>query len=189
MRAMRAFTTFIGHKHGMSAVEFALMAPVFCLIFAGVGDFGGALYAKFGVEGAVSAAANYTLLNAASVNSTSGTNLANNLALILASAHSTNWATGSIVVNNGPAATVNSSGTVTPGGTAANADKYYCPTGSGAGMTWGTGAVTQSTACTGGTSPGKFVTIVATKTYSPIFSSYGLIKSGTISASAVVETQ
>ena len=33
------------------------------------------------------------------------------------------------------------------------------------------------------------VTVVATRTYNPIFSSYGLIANNTITASATVETQ
>ena len=41
----------------------------------------------------------------------------------------------------------------------------------------------------GGGIAGKFVTIVATRAYNPIFSSYGLIANNTITASATVETQ
>lgn len=183
-----ALASFRFHRGGASAVEFALVLPVFCMILAGVADFGGALYAKFGLDGAVAAAANYALLNATNVNSTSGASLATNLATILASARATDWATGTVVVNNGPSATVNSAGTVTSGGTASNADLYYCPTGSGASVAWGS-SVSQGASCTGGGTAGKFVMIVAHRTYNPIFSSYGLIKNGTITASAIVETQ
>jgi Flp pilus assembly protein TadG len=183
-----SLASFRRHRGGASAVEFALILPIFGLILAGVADFGGALYAKFGLDSSVAAAANYALINATNVNSTSGASFATNLATILANARATNWATGTVVVNNGPSATVNSSGTVTSGGTASNADLYYCPTGSGASMTWGS-SVSQGASCTGGGTAGKFVTIVAHRTYSPIFSSYGLVKSGTISTTAVVETQ
>ncbi len=160
--------SFRAQKSGASAVEFALMAPVFCLIFAGVGDFGGALYAKFGLDGAVSAAANYALLNAANVNSTAGASLASNVATILGSARAADWATGSVVVNNGPTASIDSSGTVTSGGTVSNANNYYCPTGSGASVAWGSSMASGSN-CTGGGIAGKFVTIVAHRTYNKIF--------------------
>ncbi|WP_341872086.1 TadE/TadG family type IV pilus assembly protein [Methyloferula stellata] len=183
-----AFASFRRHRGGASAVEFALVLPLFGLILAGVADFGGALYAKFGLDSAVAAAANYALVNATNVNSTSGASLATNLATILASARATNWATGTVVVNNGPSATVNSSGTVTSGGTASKADLYYCPTGSGASVAWGS-SVAQGVSCTGGGTAGKFITIVARRSYNPIFSSYGLVKNGTITAAAVVQAQ
>ncbi len=183
-----ALASFRFHRGGASAVEFALILPVLGLILAGVADFGGALYAKFGLDGAVAAAANYALINASNVNSTSGAGLAANLATILASARAADWATGTVVVNNGPSATVDSAGRVASGGTLSNADLYYCPTGSGASVAWGA-SVAEGASCAGGGTAGKFVSIVAHRTYNPIFSSYGLVKNGTITAAAVVETQ
>jgi Flp pilus assembly protein TadG len=174
-------------KKGAAAVEFALIVPILALILAGASDFGGALYAKFALDDAVSAAANYAVINAASVSSTSGASLATNLATIIGSAHSTNYATGTVVVNNGPTATI-TAGVVTSSGTAANADLCYCPTKAGSVVTWGS-SVTCSSTCSGGGIAGKFVTIVTNRTYTPMFASYGLIKNGAIAASAVVETQ
>lgn len=46
---------------GVSATEFALLAPVFLIILAGVIDIGFTLYAKFRMEGQVSAVANYAM--------------------------------------------------------------------------------------------------------------------------------
>jgi len=179
---------FSRDQRGASAVEFALVLPIFLLLFAGIADFGGALYVKFGLNSIVSAAANYALVSSGSVNSSSGASLANNLATIVSNAHGSNWADGTVVVNNGPTATI-TSGTVSAGGTASNADLCYCPVKALSGITWGSSA-SCSTPCGSGGIAGKFVTIIASKAYSPIFSSYGLVKNGTISSNTVVvETQ
>jgi Flp pilus assembly protein TadG len=170
---------------GVAAVEFALVVPVFCLILAGAADFGGALYAEFSLNGAVSAAANFALYNADDVNSTSGAALASNLANIVASAHSSNYANGTIVVNNGPTATI-TAGVVTLSGTYTNANVCYCPVKAAVGVTWGA-SVTCASTCSSGGIAGKFVTIAANRTYTPFFSSYGLIKNGALSASATIE--
>jgi hypothetical protein len=76
------------------------------------------------------------LLNAANVGSASGASPATNVAAIMASGHTMNYASGTVVVNNGPSATV-AAGVVVPGGTPANADLCYCPTKASPGVTWG----------------------------------------------------
>ena len=172
---------------GLAAVEFALIAPVFCLILVGAIDLGRALYTKFGIDSAVSAAANYAVNNASSVNSGSGSSLAVNLASIVASGHAANWANATVVVNNGPSATL-TAGVITSSGTAANADSCYCPTRGASGVTWGAPVACGATCATGGIA-GKFISIVASRTFVAIFSSYGIVKSGAIGGSAVVETQ
>lgn len=173
---------------GTSAVEFALIAPLFCLILVGVIEIGGILYAKFTLDGSVSAAANYAMLNASNVSSTSGPSLATRLAEIVASGHAANWANANIVVNNGPAVTL-SGGAITSGGIAANADYCYCPIRNSSGLTWGS-AMICGNACSGGGIAGKFVSISATRAYSPVFSNFALVGSNeTIGAAATVEAQ
>jgi Flp pilus assembly protein TadG len=174
-------------RRAIAAVEFALLAPMFCLMLAAAADFGGVLYTKFCLESAVSAASNYALLNASSVSSTGGAGLASKLAAIIAGAHVTGWANGTIVVDNGPTATANS-GTIVASGTASNADLCYCPTGSGANISWGSSQACSTTCASGGLA-GKFVQIVATRTYTPMFSAFGIVKNGAITASAVAETK
>lgn len=174
-------------ESGTSAVEFALLAPVFCLILVGAIDFGGVLFTKFNLDGSASAAANYAVLNAANVNSSAGPSLAVNLANVVASGHAANWANATIVVNNGPTATL-SNGTITAGGTAANADNSYCPTRSGNTISWGS-SMTAGAACAGGGMAGRFVVITATRAYSPIFSSYNIVSNQTITAMTIAETQ
>ena len=94
-----------------------------------------------------------------------------------------------MVVNDGPSTTV-SGGTPSSGGTASNADLCYCPTGTVGAFTWGSSA-TCGTACPGTNTgfAGKFVTITASRAYTPIFSTYGIVQNNTISASAAVQVQ
>ena len=180
-------TRSLADESGASAVEFALLAPVFGLILVAAIDFGGVLFTKFNLDGSASAAANFALLNAGNVNSTGGPSLAANLANLVASGHASNWANATIVVNNGPTSPL-SNGTVTASGAASNADNSYCPTRSGSTISWG-GAMTAGTACAGGGIAGRFVVITATRAYSPIFSSYNIVSNQTITATTIVETQ
>jgi Flp pilus assembly protein TadG len=178
---------FFNDKGGVAAVEFALIAPLFLLILVGVADFGGALYTKFSLDGTVAAAANYAIQNSSSVSSTGGSGLAINLANIVASGHSANWANAMINVTNGPSATL-TAGVITTGGTASNADTYYCPSKSGATITWGASTANGATCANGGLS-GRFVQITASRAYAPIFGSYNIVQSKTVSAIAMVQTQ
>ncbi len=185
-RTLVALARFWQAKKATSAVEFAMIAPIFCLIFVGTIDFGGALYVKFNLTGTVSAAANYAMINSANVNSSSGTSLATNLANLAASNHASNWANATIIVNNGPTATI-TGGTLSSSGTAANANSCYCPTVAGTTITWGS-AITCGNVCSGGGIAGKFVSITASKTYTPIFPVYGFVTASAITARTVVET-
>ena len=171
---------------GASAVEFAILAPVFALIFGVTMDLGGVLFVNFTLNNALSSSTNYTLLNAANVNSTSGASLASSAVSIIANSRSTGWANAVVVVNNGPTATA-TSGAVAASGTASNADSCYCPTVSGSTVTWGA-AVACSSTCSGGGLAGKFVTFTATRSYQPIFSNYGIVREGALTATAIAQT-
>lgn len=173
----------------MAAVEFALLAPMFCVLLAGVIDLGGVLFTRFKLESAVAAGANFAQMNATNVSSTNGQTLASNIATIVETSQGAGWADDGVVVNNGPSTTV-TSGSPSNTGTASNADSCYCPSGTVGSFTWGS-ATTCGTACPGTNTgyAGKFVTITASKTYSPLFSSYGIVHNGTITATAVAETQ
>jgi Flp pilus assembly protein TadG len=186
VKRMRALAA---DSRGVAAVEFALVTPIFCLLLAGIIDLGGALYTKFKLDSAVTAGANFAQVNAANVGSANGQTLANNIATIVETSEGSTWADDGVVVNNGPAASV-SSGTATTSGTATQADVCYCPSGTPSSFTWGS-SVTCGTACPGTNTgyAGKFVTITASHTYTPIFSSYGIVQNDTISASAAVQVQ
>jgi Flp pilus assembly protein TadG len=172
---------------GVAAVEFVILAPIFLLIMAGLVDFGGVLYTKFGLGASVSAASNYAAVQVASVNAANGPTLAAALATVAANAQGTAWANAAATVNAGPGAAV-AAGVVTTSGMASAANACYCPTGTAAALTWGT-AVACATACPAGGYAGKFVLITASKTYTPFFSSYGLVKAGALSTSSIVQVQ
>jgi Flp pilus assembly protein TadG len=177
-------TRFGRDAAGISALEFAIMAPVFGVVFAGAIDFGGVVFTKIGLDGATSAAANYALTRNDQVTAAAGATLAQTLAAIVSS---DSGADVTVVVNNGPSHTI-ANGAPSTGGTAANADSCYCPGRSGGVVTWG-GAVTCGNACGTGSVAGKFVMITASNDYTPIFSDYGIVDDGTVSLVTMVQTQ
>jgi len=179
--------SFRRDRRGAAAVEFALIAPIFCILFAAAVDFGGVLHTQLKLDAAVAAGANYAQVNAANVSAANGAALAGNIASIVRTSDGAAYADGLVVVNNGPGVTI-SGGTASPGGTPGPADACYCPTGSGTAFAWGS-ATPCGAACPGGGVAGKFVTITVTRLYNPVFSGYGMVADHTIRASAAVETQ
>ncbi len=185
-RHLRLFA-FRRDDSGVAAVEFVLIAPVVMAILVALVDFGTLLYTRFQLDAAVSAAANYALVNASNVNSTNGSSLASTLSALVASSQGSGWANSSVTVNDGPAAST-SGGVTTSSGSASPADSCYCPTGSAPSPTWG-GAQTCGASCAGGGYAGKFVLVSASRSYSPIISGYGFAAAGTISTSSMVQVQ
>ncbi len=171
----------------VAALEFALLAPTFVMIFAGVADLGYALYTWSKLEQALALGANYALMNQAQVNSTNGKALAETIATIVATSNPGTATNSTVVVNNGPTVVVTSGGTPADSGTAANADKYYCLTGSPTSWNWGTAYTDSTTQCTDGSQSGQFVTITASYNFTPFFISYGFVKNGLMTAGAAVQ--
>lgn len=174
-------------RRGAAAVEFAMIAPIFCVLLAASVDFGGVLYTQLKLDSAVAAGANYAQVNNANVSSANGAALATNVANIVRTSEGAAYADGMVVVNDGPSVTI-TGGAASSGGAPTPADSCYCPTGSGATFAWGAASACGAS-CPGAGIAGKFVTITVTRTYTPIFMSYGLIQNNKISASSVVETQ
>jgi Flp pilus assembly protein TadG len=156
---------------GTAAVEFALVASLFMIIVAGTADFGYWIYAASELTAAVSAGSQYAADNGAMV-ATDPSRLATAISTVVNNANGTGWATSTVNANNG------------------SSTNCYCPTGTPGNWTWG-GAVTCGSACAGGGVAGQFVTITASpsSTVSARFPTYNLTYSGTISRSAIVETQ
>jgi Flp pilus assembly protein TadG len=174
-------------RSAIAAIEFAFLMPVFLILFVGIVDMGMMLVQDYRLDQAVAAGEEYAAINAASVNSTSGATLASSIATTVESANGNAWANDTVVVNNGPSVTV-TSGSATAAGTASNADSCYCPTGSPPNWTWGS-AMTCGASCSGSGTAGKFVTITATASYTPLLNLYNFIHNGTLRQSALVETQ
>jgi Flp pilus assembly protein TadG len=173
----------------IAALEFALLAPVFVMVFAGVVDIGNALYTWSRLESALAVGANYALVNAGKVNSSNGAALASTIATLVSTSNAGTAADVTVVVDNGPT-TVITNGTPVASGTAANANSCYCPTGSPpSSWAWGS-VVTCGNTCAGSsTTAGKFVTITASYNFTAFFASYGFVSNGAMSSGAAVQTQ
>jgi Flp pilus assembly protein TadG len=185
----RAMQRFSADRKGVSAVEFAMIAPVFLIIIAGIVDVGGVLYTKYRLNAAISAGSNYALVNGQDIGEDNGSTLALNIAKLLAGQESNtgSGAEATVAVNNGTQI-VMSGGTATSSTMPGNATSCYCPQISNNAVTWGT-AKTCGSACSGGGIAGKFVTIKISRPFAPMFGSYGVIDEGQISISAVVQGQ
>ena len=97
-RGGRLGAAFLGDRSGVAAVEFALISPTIILVLVGLIDLGGMLYTRFQLDASLSAGANFAMVNANSVNSTSGASLASTLAGLVSSGQSSNWAISSVTV-------------------------------------------------------------------------------------------
>jgi Flp pilus assembly protein TadG len=176
-----------GSRSGLAALEFALMAPILSALFVGSVDAAQLYMAQLRLSSAIFAGADYAMANASLANSTSGATLASSIATIVGNVNGSGWASGTVVVNNGPTGTF-AGGSSTPGGTATNADLYYCLTGSPGHWTWGTGTATSGTCGTGQAASGKFITISASTTVTPMIVGMNFT-AGTISQSIAVQVQ
>lgn len=170
----------LSDRRGVAALEFALLAPLFMMMLIGGVDFADAYMAKSILDATLSSASNYALLNTAMAPAT----LASNLTAIIANSSGVVF-DGSVVVNNGNTSTV--TGGMTSNGGSANTN-CYCPSGTPPTLTWGM-PVACGTVCPGSGIAGNFVSMNATYSYVPILTGYAWVPSGTLSASAVVQTK
>ena len=168
-RAARIFTA--RQNAGVASIEFAIHATVFLMITAATVDIGLLLFTNSELDAAVSAGAQYAADNAAMVASDPG-GLSAKIGGIVDNANGTSWATSTVDVNNSNDQT-----------------GCYCPTGTPGNWSWGSTATCGSACGSGSGIAGQFVTITASRSISPIFSAFGFVPSGTISRSALVETQ
>ena len=183
---LRGGRHFARDTAGVSAVEFALVAPVFLLMTAGLIDLGSMLFTRFQLNSALSAGANYALINGADLSATTAGSLAANTAAVLAGTTSSGTSV-SVKINNGYTATM-TGGTLSTSGATSEADKCYCPTKSGSVVAWGS-AATCGSACANGSLAGKFVTFTASRPHTPMFSGYGFAEAGNIRVVSMAQTQ
>jgi Flp pilus assembly protein TadG len=183
-------------NRGVAAVEFGLLAPTLVMVFAGTVTVGDAVAVQTRLDGAVAAGINYALVNQSKVSASTNPNTNNAYAVDLASAIATLVSTSAggtaanvtVVVNNGPTVTI-SGGTTTTGGTTANANLYYCLTGSPSAWTWGTSATSSGGACSGSGTYGKFVTVTANYAFTPFFATYTFGLGSTITIGTAAQVQ
>ena len=192
LKGLRFLRRLRRDRRGAAAAEFAVFAPVFGLAFAGTYDLGNIVYTRMKVQDALNTGANHALVQAKSVTAAAGPGLAADIARIVRNNEGTPYADASVVVNNGPTASNGSTGT-SSGGTAAQADQCYCPTVTFLATppytktySFGAAVACQST-CAGGGKAGKFVRITASHAYTPLFTGFGIVQSGTISDTTEVQ--
>jgi Flp pilus assembly protein TadG len=157
-------------NEGVAAIEFALLATLFLIILAGTVNLGLLLYTASQLDAAVSAGAQYAENNHANLSGLQST-----ITTLVDNVNGTNWASSTVNVNNNDFTTTD----------------CYCPTGTPTkNWSWGS-KYTCGSVCANGGVAGQFVTIIATPTesFSAFLPTFGIVKSGSLTRSAVVETQ
>lgn len=171
---------------GIAAIEFALVAPIFILVFTASVDLGLVIFSRFRLEAAVSASASYAIAHADQVDSTNGAELAQNMALMIASSYGGD-ATALIQVNNGSQASYNGM-KIKISGVPSQANACYCPTGVASKVDWGSQR-TCGSSCPDGGRAGRYVSVAAQQAYVPFFAMFEFVKDGSLTASAIVQTK
>lgn len=172
---MGIFARFRRRQDGVSAVEFALVAPIILLLLAAAVDFGSVVMTRMQIEDAAQSAMTYAMGQGQPLEAANAATLAGNVERILVSRLGSD-VNLQIDVNHGAVKTY-ADATSSKSGNSALAASCYCPTMSSAGMQWNT-ALACSKPCTGGGGSGKFVYLRISKPFSPLFGSYGLIEDG-----------
>ncbi len=171
---------------GNAAIEFALVVPIFTLVFVASVDLGMLVFSRFQLEAAVSASASYAIAHSDQVDGSNGSELAKNLALMIASNYRGD-ATAVIQVNNGPQASYDGT-KIKIGGVPAQANACYCPKGNAASVEWGA-QFTCNSSCPDGGRAGRYVAVTTRQAYTPFFTMFDVVKDGFIAANAVVQTK
>ena len=134
----------------------------------------------------VSASASYAIAHSDQVDGSNGSELAKNLALMIASNYRGD-ATAVIQVNNGPQASYDGT-KIKIGGVPAQANACYCPKGNAASVEWGA-QFTCNSSCPDGGRAGRYVAVTTRQAYTPFFTMFDVVKDGFIAANAVVQTK
>jgi Flp pilus assembly protein TadG len=159
---------------GVAAIEFAICATIFLTAVAGTVDIGLLLYTEFQLDTAVNAGTQYAINNASIVSdsSTTNNNLNTEITNLVNNMNGTTWASSTVIVNN------------------TDYQNCYCPSGTPGNWSWGSSSTSCGSSCpSGGGVYGRFVTITANRSISPIFTAFGFVSNGTVSRSVIVETQ
>ena len=161
-----------GSRHGIAAVEFALLTPVFLLLCVSMLDIVFAFSLKMRIANATTAAAAYALANGRSLTASTLSGFQTDLSSIVTGSISTT-PTVTVLYNNSSSS--------------ANIGNFYCLSGYPA--TW-TLAASASTSCGSNVLAGQFITITVTATYSPLFLNDSLMTGLTsITDTAIVRVQ
>jgi len=174
-------------RSGVAAIEFAIIAPLYILLMAGMLNLGGAIYVKMTVDSAITSASTYALAKGDSITAAGAATLADQIAGMLATELGLTDSTISVDVNNGAVLSI-SGGVKRTNGTAANADLCYCPAANGAVVVWGS-AVACASQCPSGGFAGKFVTVAASRPFTPMFPVNYIVSASSFAGSALTQAQ
>lgn len=164
-------------QDGLSAVEFALTAPIILLVLTAGVDIGTLVQEKMRIEDAAQSAMTYAMGQGQPLDSAKAKELARNLERVLVSRLGGDVAV-TVDVNHG--AVRKYAGSVgQDSGNAALATSCYCPTMTAAGVKWNE-AMACGKPCTGGGGSGKFVFLKISEPHTPIFGGYGLTENGNL---------
>ncbi len=174
-------------RQGVAAVEFIMLAPVLFVMILAVVDLGNVLYAKFRLTDGVAAASTYALTKAADISTSSAHDVAQAAATLAGNSNGPGWARATVVVNNGPIGTSSGDGaSATNTNPSTTNGLCYCPTSR---TDFGSSKIC-GIACGSGGTAGRYVIVTARRSYSPVFSSYGVVgPDGFITISQMVQTE
>ncbi|WP_170314850.1 TadE/TadG family type IV pilus assembly protein [Aquibium carbonis] len=169
---LRAILRLARDRKGVSAVEFALIAPVFLVILAGVIDVGQMMQIRSELNTAVSAGANRILLNGGGLSAGTAEAIASDVAFI--SAADTPGVTAKVTINN--AFTVSMTGrAASASGKTSVADQCFCPNPQGTAVDWSV-AVSCGAACPASDEfAAKYLEISVSRPYDAMFGGYGFL--------------
>lgn len=170
-------------EKGTSTVEFALIAPVFIVVVAGIADIGGALVARSDVNAAVTAGSTFLLVNADRVAATP-----EEVARQTAAVAGDRLPAGGVarVSVNGGLSVEYSDGKFTVSGNPSSANQCFCPQGNGNGLSLGA-ALECGSPCGVGGYASRYVQVAASHGYRPVFGGFGLMPAeGTIAVNSTV---
>lgn len=164
-------------QDGLSAVEFALIAPIFLLLVTAAVDIGALVQDKMRIEDAAQSAMTYAMGHGQPLDSAKAKELAQNLERILVSRLGSDVGV-TVDVNHGAVRTY-AGAKGQDSGNAALAASCYCPTMDASSVKWND-VMACGKPCPGGGGSGKFVFLKISKPHAPIFGGYGLAENGNL---------
>lgn len=170
-------------EKGASTVEFALIAPVFIILIAGVADVGGLLISRSDVSTAVTAGSTFLIVNAERVASAP-----EEVARQTAAVAGDRLPVGGVarVTVNGGLTVEYANGGFSTSGNASSANLCFCPQGSGASLSLGS-PLECGSPCSSGGYAGRYIQVMASHGYRPLFGGFGMVSpDGNITVNSMV---
>lgn len=173
-------------ERGVSALEFALVAPVVLLILAAVVDFGTLIHTRTRLEIAASGATSYALAAGQGLKPENAAQLGENTARALLGQMGEGL--GLEITLNKSFITSYAGASLHQSGSTNAANLCYCPRRSDTGIEWGE-PMACGVACPDGGMAGKFIAVRASLPYRPLFADYGLVENDVVSIQTMAVLQ